>query len=1023
MIENDKPNQQSTTKFELSWHQVNILVDKFLLNNEYYLSSEYQEAHVRDEFIDKLFVALGWDVNHNEQHDPYRQEVRIEKPEKKAKGRADYAFSISPQYKRVRFFVEAKRPQVNIATADNCFQAIRYSWPQRLPIAVLTDFNYLYIIDSRYQPKIDSAESRIVLKWHCSEFKSQEKFAQLYWLLSRDAVSNGSIELFAETELPQQQSATKQYSLFAHEAREFDDVFLQQLDDWRQILATAFKKANKKLTNNQLTECVQRTLDRLVFIRFLEDKRIEPDQIVARFGQGNKKHWHDFITRCKSLDQTYNGIVFKPHSILDSRDFDPDSTVFAEICDELTDDHSPYNFDSIPVEILGRIYERFLGKVVQTSSNEVSVVEKEDVRKAGGVFYTPDYIVAYMVDQSLGAQVANKKPDEIIKLRIIDTACGSGSFLIGTFSFLLEVIAAYYRKSPKSAKKGMLENRDGDIHLSLSYKREILKKCIYGVDIDTQAVEVAQLSLYLKLMEDETTSSAHQQQIEIGVALLPTLTSNIVVGNSLVTLDHENDDLFSIEKIRAAKSLDFKAAFPDAFNSGGFDLVIGNPPYIKEYTNKDAFEHVRSSPYYQGKMDLWYLFACRAMDWLKNETGILAYIATNNWVTNSGAKKLREKITADACIDQLIDFGDFKVFKDAGVQTMILIAKKCKTPSIYQLDYRRLSGAKRTLTDAQGLLEKVDGIGREYLEPTIDRTAQSSTLLTFTNTDNQTLLNKIASKSNFKFDGKREIAQGIVAPQDSVNATAKSKLGNGFSVGQGVFIISDAEKKQLGAEKAELRIIKPYYTSSELGKYAAIKKNKLWVIYTDSRFKKDDAIAPYPSIKKHLDKFSAIITSDNYPYGLHRARDENFFIGEKIISLRKCGEPTFTYTDFPCYVSQTYNVIKTDRVNLHFLTGLLNSRLIKFWLKHQGKMQGQNFQIDKEPLLSIPLCIPSKKIQEDIAKLVNLIIKFKLDMPNSNTDADKEYLQGLINQYDNKIARTVEDIYELSEDERVMLDS
>lgn len=1023
MIQNDMLSPQPTAKFELSWHHVNALADKFLSNHEHYLSSEYQEAQVRQDFVDKLFVALGWDVNHNEQHDPYHQEVRIEKPEKKAKGRADYAFSIAPQYKRVRFFVEAKRPQVNIATADNCFQAIRYSWPQRLPIAVLTDFNYLYIIDSRYQPKIDSAESRIVLKWHCSEFKNKEKFSQLYWLLSREAVCSGSIDLFAETELPQQQSATKQYSLFAHEAREFDDVFLQQLDDWRQTLATVFKKANQNLTNSQLTECVQRTLDRLVFIRFLEDKRIEPDEIVARFGMGNKKHWYDFISRCKSLEQTYNGIVFKFHSILDSRDFDPDSTVFSQICDELTDAHSPYNFDSIPVEILGRIYERFLGKVVQTSSDDVSVVEKEDVRRAGGVFYTPDYIVAYMVDQSLGSQVINKKPDEIIKLRIIDTACGSGSFLIGTFSYLLEIITAYYRKNPKSAKKGVLESRDGDLHLSLSYKREILKKCIYGVDIDAQAVEVAQLSLYLKLMEDETTSSAHQQQMEIGVALLPTLTSNIVVGNSLVTLDYENDDFFSVEKIRAAKSLDFKAAFPDAFNSGGFDLVIGNPPYIKEYTNKDAFENVRSSPYYQGKMDLWYLFACRALDWLKNETGILAYIATNNWVTNSGAKKLREKISADTCIEQLIDFGDFKVFKDAGVQTMILIAKKCNEPSIYQLDYRRLSGAKRTLTDAQALLEKVDGIGREYLKPTINRTAQSGALLTFTSTNNQTLLDKIASKRNFKFDGKKEIAQGIVAPQDSVNTAAKNKLGNGFSVGQGVFVISDTEKKQLGAEESELQIIKPYYTSSELGKYFAIEKNKLWVIYTDSRFKKDDAIAPYPAIKNHLDRFSSIITSANHPYGLHRARDERFFTGEKIISLRKCGEPTFTYTAFPCYVSQTYNIIKTDRVNLHFLTGLLNSKLIKFWLKHKGKMQGQNFQIDKEPLLAIPLCIPPKKIQENIAKLVNKIIECKLEMPNSSTDAEKEYLQGIINQYDHKLAREIEDIYGLSDDEREMLNS
>jgi adenine-specific DNA-methyltransferase len=277
----------------------------------------------------------------------------------------------------------------------------------------------------------------------------------------------------------------------------------------------------------------------------------------------------------------------------------------------------------------------------------------------------------------------------------------------------------------------------------LRYKREILVNCIYGVDIDPQAVEVAQLSLYLKLMEEETTYSAHQQQLEMGVALLPSLSANIVVGNSLVTLDDNDGDLFSLDKLRETKSLDFRATFPQAFNTGGFDLVIGNPPYIKEYTNKDAFEHVRSSPYYEGKMDLWYLFACRALDWLKPESGILAYIATNNWVTNAGAKRLRAKIVTDARIEQLIDFGDYKVFRDAGIQTMILIASKSQKPERYQFDYRRMVGVKRTLPEAQALLEKMEGNGLEYLTPTLDRSRVPTTPLTFSNSSIELLLDKI----------------------------------------------------------------------------------------------------------------------------------------------------------------------------------------------------------------------------------------------------------------------------------------
>jgi len=283
------------------------------------------------------------------------------------------------------------------------------------------------------------------------------------------------------------------------------------------------------------------------------------------------------------------------------------------------------------------------------------------------------------------------------------------------------------------------------------------------------------------------------------------------------------------------------------------------------------------------------------------------------------------------------------------------------------------------------------------------------------------LLDKIASKRNFELNGKLEVAQGIVAPQDFVNSTAQAKLGSGFVRGQGIFNLSHEEKRALKLTKAESVLVKPFYTTEEFDKYAGSTKNRLWVIYTDSKFKNSTEIEPYPALKQHLDQFRKVITSDNHPYGLHRARDEKFFIGEKIISLRKCAEPCFTYTDFPCYVSQTYNIIKTERVNQLFLTGLFNSRLVKFWLKHRGKMQGQNYQVDKEPLLAIPLCIPVREEQEKLATQVKRIIDCKQQMPSAQTDSDKEHLQRLINQFENQIQDAIETIYGLSDDERKML--
>ncbi len=1000
-------------EFEKSWAAVSALSAQFSKNIPLYLSSEFQEAEVRKYFLDKLFKSLGWDVDHEFNKDPYKREVRIEKPEKKAHGRADYAFSIAPHYQRVRFFAEAKRPLPSITTPDNCFQAIRYSWPKGLPVTILTDFNSFHVIDSRFRPNINSAASRIVRSWSYADYQDAEKFAEIYYLFSRAAVAEGSLEAFAQNQLPPVKAAVRQYTLFASEARDFDEDFLIQLDEWRLTLASTFKQTRSDMTGEQLTECVQRTLDRLIFTRFLEDKAIEPEPVIVKFGQGNKTAWHDFVVASKRLNRTYNGIVFKPHSILDDPSFSPVDGVFAEICDELTDSHSPYNFDSIPVEILGRVYERFLGKVVEATPKRAKVVEKENVRKAGGVYYTPEYIVSYMVEQSLQAIVGGKKPDEILALRIIDTSCGSGSFLVGVFGFLLHKLTTYWQKQ-KRVPNGIVEVRDGDVHLTLRYKRKILLSCIYGVDIDAQAVEVAQLSLYLKLMEEETTYSAHQQQLEISEALLPSLSRNVVVGNSLVTLG-DSEDLFAAGEFAKVKALNFKRAFSTIFAAGGFDLVIGNPPYIKEYTNRDAFEHVRSSPYYQGKMDIWYLFACRDLDWLKPGTGKLAFIATNNWVTNAGAKKLRAKITTDARIEQLIDFGDYKVFRDAGIQTMILIAVRDGQPDQYSFDYRKLEGEKKTLTDAHGLLEKAAGPGRVYLVPTFDRGREAVAPLTFSTSKAEAVLAKIQRKRNFELNGRKEIAQGIVAPQDRLNASGSDRLGgaNPIPAGTGIFNLTTYEKDSLGLSTAELALVKPFYTSAELGRYGATASNSQWVIYTDSSFKQKATIKPYPNLKLHLDRFSKVITSSNHPYGLHRARDENFFVGEKIVSLRKCAEPTFTFTDFPCYVSQSFNIIKTARVDLHFLTGLLNSQVVRFWLRNKGKMQGTNYQIDKEPLLGIPLCVPEATEQRRLAKMVTRIIEIQAAIAKATTDAMRVQMQRLLEQVDDQLQVAIEGMYGL----------
>jgi adenine-specific DNA-methyltransferase len=255
-------------------------------------------------------------------------------------------------------------------------------------------------------------------------------------------------------------------------------------------------------------------------------------------------------------------------------------------------------------------------------------------------------------------------------------------------------------------------------------------------------------------------------------------------------------------------------------------------------------------------------------------------------------------------------------------------------------------------------------------------------------------LEKIIAAKNFELDPKKEVAQGIVAPQDSLNKKSATLLNNKYPKGTGVFNLTTNEFNNLGCSNDEKKLIKPFYTTNELTKYLGIKKNSIWVIYTDSSFKNSDSIKPYPNIKKHLDCFKEIITSSNYPYGLHRSRDENFFKGIKIISVRKCSTPTFTYTDFDCYVSQTFNVIKSNRVDMKYLCGLLNSKLVKFWLLKKGKMQGSQFQIDKEPLLEIPIYLPKEKSQ--VNKIVNQldkVMEVRIALANSKTESDKSFYE------------------------------
>jgi type II restriction/modification system DNA methylase subunit YeeA len=467
-----------------------------------------------------------------------------------------------------------------------------------------------------------------------------------------------------------------------------------------------------------------------------------------------------------------------------------------------------------------------------------------------------------------------------------------------------------------------------------------------------------------------------------------------------------------IEEIKANKifenAFEWRFEFPEVLNDNGdfvgFDVVIGNPPYIKEYEGKHIFDGLRENEVYQGKMDIWYLFASDGINLLK-PNGLLNYIAPNNWVTNSGASKFRNFILENAKIEQLIDFGSFMVFDTASIQTMIMLFKKEKANN-YNFTFSKLNDNKPLINDAMSLLARTNSLKNILLEPTVVKEKLIDKNLTFSSNKLEVVLDVIASKSNFKLNEK-EVANGIHPHHDFVNKKIAEQLNNNYIVGTGIFGLNNEEKVNLNLTEKESDLIKPYFTSEQFFRYYGLKQNKLWLIYTTSKFKDAKEILPYPNIKNHLDKFQSVITSDNKPYGLHRTRVEDFFLGEKIIVQRKCpNKPVFTYTDFDTYVSATFYVIKTKKLNQKYLTGLLNSRLIEFWLKNKGKMQGNNYQIDKAPILDLPLINPIEDSQIAISSLVSKIIETK----KQNSSADTTALETQIDQL-------VYQLYDLTEEE------
>ncbi len=659
-----------TTK-EVALEKITKLVNRFDDQIEDYKKAEYNETKTRRDFLDAFFKALGWDID-NEQGftEEYREVIHEDRVKIDGATKApDYAFRLVGG-KRL-FFVEAKKPSVNLEhKISPAYQVRRYAWNANLPISILTDFQEFSIYDCTKKPKAEDKPS--VARVINFTYKDYIKEFDFLWnTLSKENVPKGSIEKFVKSNTDKKGTAT------------VDKEFLQSLDTWRTYLATNISWNNKTLDEDEINFAVQQTIDRIIFLRIAEDRKVEP--------YGNLKHaikqgefYKNLYNIFQNADEKYNSGLFDFSKDKISKHLVIDNKVIKSIISELYYPESPYEFSVLSVEILGSAYEQFLGKVIRITPGHIAKVElKPEVRKAGGVYYTPQYIVEYIIKNTVGKLIEGKKPKDIEKIKIVDPACGSGSFLLGAYQYLLDYHKNYYSNFGKS-KGGKNNPITPDGNLNTSEKKKILINNIFGVDIDVNAVEVTKLSLLLKCMEGETEASIATQTKLFHERVLPSLENNIKDGNSIVDTDFYSSELdFGFEK--KLNPFNWQKGFPKVYKEGGFDVVIGNPPYFRIEAERPESNYLRTKfTTAEFKLDIYTLFIEK---FIKEGFKKFGFIIPNTLLTNLTDRKLRKLLLENTNIAEIINYR-IRVFQDAVVHSMILIlddnlkAKKIKITEV-----------------------------------------------------------------------------------------------------------------------------------------------------------------------------------------------------------------------------------------------------------------------------------------------------------------------------------------------------
>ena len=969
----------SINGFNIDFERIVELISKYEQIMKSGEIKKYNEESTKKDFILPLFKSLGWNVdNRGKSNDSVSAEETI------SKKRVDYGFRINGIPK---FFLEAKSLREKDIQTNRRYitQAIDYAWMKSCSWAILTNFETIAVYNADWKESNYGNTPFFVLK--SSDFLTDKHFTYL----SKGAFENNALDNEAST------YGKKQLKY------KIDKQLLKDMIHFREVLSKDIirNNQNKHLTQDALDESVQRILDRLIYIRNAEDRDLEENQLQSNVRQWSSKGKGHLVKEISGIynyyDIKYNSKLFA-HHLCD--DLYIENKALIEVIEGLNrskDNSYKYDFSVIESDVLGNIYEQYLGNILKSTPKRANLKESMIHRKEQGIYYTPSYIVDYIVKNTVGEYIKTHTPEQIRKVKILDPACGSGSFLIKAYKELERYWAKFYEKN-KNISKSVRTVRQTKFNTEMegneiefySTKTDILRNNIFGVDLDPKAVEIAQLNLLLQISESKQR--------------LPLLQNNIKVGNSLI-----DDPSIS------GKAFKWEDEFPEIMKEGGFDIIIGNPPYIRiqEINEKEKYFLSEKTKISEGYFDTYMLFTEFAINHL-NDGGIFSFIMPLKFMTANYGSGLRQFLLNSGIIEKIVDFGDLPIFETATTYSGIIVLKKLF------LNNNNIKIYKETNLNLvkNGLLESSAPL-------MIPQSSLPDGIWSFNDPKEIDLINKLNRNETKLSNVCVKIFQGLITSADSVFILLKKEEKYfSYSMNQYVDLEPDLLKnlvKGLDIKKYSILstdrvLLFPYYKTKN-DKYNLIPEEILKNCYPK-------IFSYLESNKEVLNNRKDVKTGSIKWYAFSRPQNLDEFEKIKIMTPFNAFINSFTVDFegkwfFTAGVAGGYGLKLKDQINTKYILGLLNSKLLEFYIRSTSTyLKGKYYSYEHRFIKDIPIVFGTSEVIKNVEEIVSEILNLnKLLMSKLKNTDDYNKIQEEIIKKENQIDSIVYKIYNLTDKE------